>query len=249
MNLVEQGIAHHIGSDALTRLQQVRVGLAGAGGLGSNCAHALVRSGFNRFVLVDFDRVEPSNLNRQFFFPDQIGLPKVVALAANLLRINPDLDLELHEEPITPVNVNQLFKNCDTVVECVDDPSVKKLLTEAMIPTKSLFVAASGIAGCGDADRIQTRRIRDNFFLVGDEQTAACSDTPPLAPLVTLAAAKQADVVLHYFLHQQIEENRPDNPDGADTQGGHTGHSTGMHEQGAHTGAPLRNCIGQPLNR
>ncbi len=219
MNLMEQGITHHIGTAALTRLQQVRVGLAGAGGLGSNCAHALVRSGFKRFVLVDFDRVEPSNLNRQFFFPDQIGLPKVVALGANLLRINPDLELELHDKPITLHNVHQLFMNCDTVVECVDDPSVKKLLTEAMIPTKALFVAASGIAGCGDADRIQTRRLRDNFFLVGDGQTTACPDTPPLAPLVAVAAAKQADVVLHHFLHQQIDENRLVNPDGADTRG------------------------------
>jgi sulfur carrier protein ThiS adenylyltransferase len=94
MNITEQGIARHIGPEALARLQHVRVGLAGAGGLGSNCAQALVRSGFKRFVLVDFDRVEPSNLNRQFFFPDQVGLPKVVALGANLLRINPDLDLE-----------------------------------------------------------------------------------------------------------------------------------------------------------
>lgn len=201
MNILEQGIAHHIGADALTRLQQVRVGLAGAGGLGSNCAQVLVRSGFKRFVLVDFDRVEASNLNRQFFFPDQIGQPKVVALAANLLRINPGLELELHESTVTPENVRPLFAECDAVLECVDDPSVKKLLAEAIIPTKALIVAASGIAGCGDADRIQTRRLRDNFFLVGDERTAACSETPPLAPLVALAAAKQADVVLHHFLH------------------------------------------------
>ncbi|WP_051822496.1 sulfur carrier protein ThiS adenylyltransferase ThiF [Desulfonatronum thiodismutans] len=203
MNIIEQGIAHHIGPEALARLQRVRVGLAGAGGLGSNCAHALVRSGFKRFVLVDFDRVEPSNLNRQFFFPDQVGLPKVVALAANLLCINPDLELELLESRIMEDNVQGLFAGCDAVLECVDDPSVKKLLAEAMLPTSALFVAASGIAGCGNADRIRTRRLRANFFLVGDEQTAACSDTPPLAPLVAVAAAKQADVVLHHFLHLQ----------------------------------------------
>jgi len=201
MNITEQGIAHHIGQVALARLQQARIGIAGAGGLGSNCAHILVRAGFRRFVLVDFDRVEASNLNRQFFFPDQVGLPKVEALAANLLRINPDLELELHETAITSENVRPLFAGCDGVLECVDDPSVKKLLAEAMVPSAALFVAASGIAGCGDADRIQTRRLRDNFFLVGDELTAACPGTPPLAPLVALAAAKQADVVLHHFLH------------------------------------------------
>ncbi|WP_045218136.1 sulfur carrier protein ThiS adenylyltransferase ThiF [Desulfonatronum thioautotrophicum] len=220
MNITEQGIARHIGPETLVRLQQVRIGLAGAGGLGSNCAQALVRSGFKRFVLVDFDRVEPSNLNRQFFFPDQVGLPKVVALGANLLRINPDLELKLHETAITLDNVHPFFAGCDAMLECVDDPAVKKLLAEAMLPTATLFVAASGIAGCGNTDRIRTRRLRSNFFLVGDEQTTACSDTPPLAPLVTLAAAKQADVVLHHFLHQ--------------------------HEQGAHAGAPLRKCIDRP---
>lgn len=206
MNIMEQGIARHVGPRVLLRLQQVRIGLAGAGGLGSNCAQTLVRSGFRRFVLVDFDRVEASNLNRQFFFPDQVGLPKVAALAANLSRINPGLELKLHETAITPENVRPLFAGCDAVLECVDDASVKKLLAEAMLPAVPLFVAASGIAGCGDADRIQTRRLRDNFFLVGDGKTAACRDTPPLAPLVALAAAKQADVVLHFFLHQRIHE-------------------------------------------
>jgi sulfur carrier protein ThiS adenylyltransferase len=209
MNLLEQGISHHIGPEALARLQRVRIGLAGAGGLGSNCAQALVRSGFKRLVLADFDRVDPSNLNRQFFFPDQIGLPKVVALGANLLRINPDLELELHETAITPDTVHPLFAGCAAVLECVDDPTVKKLLAEAMVPTKVLFVAASGIAGCGDADRIRTRRLRNNFFLVGDEQSTACPDTPPLAPLVAVAAAKQADVVLHHFLHTATQGNTP----------------------------------------
>jgi sulfur carrier protein ThiS adenylyltransferase len=200
MNIIEQGIARHIGTDALARLQVVRIGIAGAGGLGSNCAHFLVRAGFKRFVLVDFDRVEASNLNRQFFFPDQIGLPKVQALAANLLRINPDLELVLLAMRICKENAPDLFASCDTVVECVDNPLVKKLLAEAVVPTNRFFVAASGLAGCGDADRIRTRTIQPRFVLIGDEHTAACCATPPLAPLVALAAAKQADAVLAFYL-------------------------------------------------
>ncbi len=203
MNITEQGIAHHIGPEILARLQQVRIGIAGVGGLGSNCAHALVRAGFRRFVLVDHDRVEPSNLNRQFFFPDQLGLPKVVALAANLFRINPGLELTLHEQRIASGKIRRLFAGCDAVLECVDDPCMKKQLAEAMVPTAALFVAASGISGCGDADRIRTRRLRVNFFLVGDEQWTAGPEIPPLAPVVVLAAMKQADVVLHHFLHLQ----------------------------------------------
>lgn len=200
MNVTEYGIAAHLGDEKLARLQQVWVGLAGAGGLGSNCAHSLVRAGFKRLVLADFDRVEASNLNRQFFFPDQIGLPKVVALAANLLRINPDLELILHETAITTHNVHDLFAPCAAVVECLDDPRAKKLLAEAMIPAKELFVAASGIAGCGSPGRIQIRTVRPNFLLVGDECSEACPETPPLAPIVSLAAAMQADAVLAWFV-------------------------------------------------
>lgn len=200
MNVTEQGVAWHIGEKNLARLQQVRIGIAGAGGLGSNCAHFLVRCGFKRFMLVDFDHIEPSNLNRQFFFLDQVGQAKVQALAANLMRINPDLDMSLHQIRITPDNLPVLFAGCDAVVECVDDPAVKKLLAEAFASGDLLFVAASGIAGCGDADRIKTRIVRPNFILVGDEQSQACAAVPPLAPIVALAAAKQADAVLTHFL-------------------------------------------------
>ncbi|GAB6060432.1 sulfur carrier protein ThiS adenylyltransferase ThiF [Desulfonatronum parangueonense] len=200
MNITEQGIASHIGAQALDRLQQARIGLAGAGGLGSNCAHFLVRAGFKRFVLVDFDRVEASNLNRQFFFPDQIGRPKVAALTANLLRINPDLEIHPYETKISSRNVRELFASCTTVVECVDDPTIKKLLAESMIPTKKLFVAASGVAGYGNPDRIRTREVRPGFLLVGDETSICCPATPPQAPIVALSAARQADAVLAWHL-------------------------------------------------
>ncbi|SDB28591.1 sulfur carrier protein ThiS adenylyltransferase [Desulfonatronum thiosulfatophilum] len=200
MNFTEQGIAGHIGTQALERLQQARIGLAGAGGLGSNCAHFLVRAGFKRFVLVDFDRVEASNLNRQFFFPDQIGQPKVAALAANLLRINPNLELDLFETRITGRNVHELFARCTAVAECVDDPGAKKLLAESMVPVKELFVAASGVAGYGDPDRIRTRMVRPGFLLVGDETSTCCLTNLPQAPIVALAAARQADAILTWHL-------------------------------------------------
>lgn len=200
MNKVEEGIAAHIGEDRLARLQRVKIGMAGCGGLGSNCAMHLVRSGFTRFVLVDFDRVEFSNLNRQAFFSAQVGEFKAEALAANMRAVNPDLELEIYVERIDVARVKRLFGECDAVVEALDRAVAKKRLVEALLPLGRLVVTASGIGGCGDGDALVTRRIRDNFYLIGDGTTECNLDTPPLSPRVGIAAAKQADVILSHFL-------------------------------------------------
>ena len=201
LSAFEQGVARYIGAENLRRLQAMKIGIAGAGGLGSNCAQLLVRSGFRRFLLVDFDRVEPSNLNRQFFFPPQVGMPKVEALRDNLLSINPDLELEVRVVRAAPATVCDMFLSCDAVVECFDDPEAKKMLVEVMLTLGKFVVAASGIAGCGDADAVATHRLGERFYVVGDMTTEACDETPPLAPRVALAAAKQADIVLEHFLN------------------------------------------------
>jgi sulfur carrier protein ThiS adenylyltransferase len=197
---VEQGIAAHIGEDNLARLQSVTIGIAGCGGLGSNCAMHLVRSGFTRFVLVDFDRVEFSNLNRQAFFRDQEGQYKAEALAVNMRAVNPDLDLDIYVERVDVARVKRLFGDCDAVVEAFDRAAAKKRLVEALLPLGRLVVSASGIGGCGDGDALATRKVRDNFYLIGDGVTECSLDTPPLSPRVGIAAAKQADVILAHFL-------------------------------------------------
>ncbi|MGE4421086.1 MAG: sulfur carrier protein ThiS adenylyltransferase ThiF [Pseudodesulfovibrio sp.] len=200
MNKVEEGIAAHIGEERLARLQGVKIGIAGCGGLGSNCAMHLVRSGFTRFTLVDFDRVEFSNLNRQAFFNDQVGQYKAEALAANMRAVNPDLDLDIYVERVDVARVKKLFGDCDAVVEAFDRAAAKKRLVEALLPLGRLVVSASGIGGCGDGDALVTRRVRDNFYLIGDGVTECSLDTPPLSPRVGIAAAKQADVILAHFL-------------------------------------------------
>lgn len=200
MNRVEEGIAVHIGEERLARLQRARIGIAGCGGLGSNCAMHLVRSGFTRFVLVDFDRVEFSNLNRQAFFSLQVGEFKAEALAANMRAVNPELELEIYVERVDVARVKRLFVDCDAVVEAFDRAAAKKRLVEALLPLGCLVVSASGIGGCGDGDALVTRKVRDNFYLIGDGATECNLDTPPLSPRVGIAAAKQADVVLAHFL-------------------------------------------------
>lgn len=200
MNRVEQGLAAHLGGERLAFLQTVKVGMGGAGGLGSNCAMHLVRSGFKRFVLVDFDRVDFSNLNRQAYAEAQVGEFKVEALAANMRAVNPDVELDVRIEKADGPRMAQLFADCDVVVEAFDSPEAKTTLVETMLPSDKLVVSASGIGGCGDCDAVVTRRVRENFYLIGDGRTECLGATPPLSPRVGVAAAKQADVVLDHFL-------------------------------------------------
>lgn len=180
------------------RLAAVRIGIAGAGGLGSNIVHALVRAGVTRLIIADFDVVAPANLNRQFFFADQVGQPKVEALAANLRRINPDLDLTLHRCRIDAGNARTLFAGCTVLVEAFDRAESKALLVETMHGSVPCIVAGSGLAGYGNSEDITVRRLR-GLTVVGD----GCSDVaerPPLAPRVMVAAAKMADEVLAHIL-------------------------------------------------
>ncbi|MGW8195144.1 MAG: sulfur carrier protein ThiS adenylyltransferase ThiF [Desulforhopalus sp.] len=173
----------------------MNIGIAGAGGIGSNVAVNLVRSGITTIHLVDFDRVEPSNLNRQFYFADQVGRKKVDMLALNLQRINPELSLTTACTRITPNNIEDLFSCCDIIVEGLDGEADKKLLLESFCRNKSLVVSACGIAG-DDLGRICTRKI-GNSYVVGDF-TSDCQDLPLFAHKVLTVAAKMSEIILQH---------------------------------------------------
>ncbi len=200
MNEFEKGLLRYFDEDALRRIRRVKVGIAGAGGLGSNCAACLVRSGFNRLRIIDFDKVESSNLNRQFFFIDQIGLLKVEALRTNLLRVNPALEIEAEAVYLRSPGLEEAFSDCDAVVEAVDTFGLKRDLAEAYADSGKFYVSASGLAGWGNSDAIVTRRIKATFHLVGDLATESSQATPPCAPRVCVTAAKQADLILAWAL-------------------------------------------------
>jgi len=194
------GLHSHFTNDQIRRLGSVCVGLAGAGGLGSNAAAHLVRSGIGRLVVADFDHVAPSNLNRQFYFIDQVGMKKVTALAANLKRINPDLKLQAEAIRLDAGNVGRAFENCHIIVEALDRARDKKMMADAFMADPRLLVSASGIGGWGESDRIRTRRVREAFYLVGDGHSEVCEAMPPTSAIVGIAAAKQADVVIEAIL-------------------------------------------------
>lgn len=208
MNSFEKALADYISEENLLKLQGVRIGIAGAGGLGSNCAFNLVRSGFKNFKIVDFDVVEYSNLDRQFYFLDQIGVPKVEALRQNLLRINPGLELEMLQQKISEDNVEVCFSDCDVVVEAFDKVMYKRLIVEKYFKSGKLLVSASGLAGWGKSDDITVREVHSKFYLIGDNTSEVTADMPPISPRVNVAAAKQADVILDWVLRNREAERR-----------------------------------------
>jgi len=133
MNSLIESLRNTLGEERLSSLAGAKIGIGGAGGLGSNAAMHLVRSGCKNLTIVDFDRIEPSNLNRQFYFADQVGRLKVEALAENLTRINPELKLTITTQRITKENVEILFADCDLWIEAFDRAEVKKVFVEAAL--------------------------------------------------------------------------------------------------------------------
>lgn len=185
------------------RVKTATVGVMGLGGLGSTVAIALARIGVGRLLLADYDVVDPTNLNRQQYFIDQVGLPKTEALKANLARINPYVAVETRQERLTGDRIAQVFSRVDVLAECFDDPEMKAIgLRTALTCLQGTgYVGASGVAGCGSNDAIVTRRLYPGVYMVGDGETAAQPGQGLMAPRVGIAAHHQANQVLRILLY------------------------------------------------
>lgn len=148
------------------------IGIAGCGGIGSNVAKHLVRSGYRDFVLVDFDKLEESNLNRQFFFKKQIAMKKIQALAENLKQINPDLNLRLVDKCLDKTNILETFADCEIIIEGLDDKEIKAEFFEKVqeLTSMKLYVGANGIAG-DNPELVKIQRLNEKCFFCGDFQS------------------------------------------------------------------------------
>jgi sulfur carrier protein ThiS adenylyltransferase len=187
------------------KIKKAVVGIAGLGGLGSTVAIALARVGVGKLILVDFDVVEPSNLNRQQYFLHQIGKPKVEALQTILSQITPTLSVRCYNERLGWENVERIFRDAQVVVEAFDRAEEKAMLINAVsqkMPDKYV-VAASGVAGFGDNNEIQTVRFSPKIFIIGDQKTAAQPGVGLMAPRVGIAAHHQANTVLRILLGEE----------------------------------------------
>jgi sulfur carrier protein ThiS adenylyltransferase len=187
------------------KIRKSVVGIAGLGGLGSAIAVALARVGVGRLILVDFDVVEPSNLNRQQYFVLQIGMPKVEALQKNIAAINPYVRVQTYQEKLDRNNGERIFEEAEVVVEAFDRAEEKAMLINIVsekMPDKYI-VAASGVAGYGDSNEIKTVRFSSKIFIVGDQKTPAQPGMGLMAPRVGIVAHHQANTVLRILLGEE----------------------------------------------
>jgi sulfur carrier protein ThiS adenylyltransferase len=181
------------------------VGIAGAGGLGSNCAVALARVGVGKIIIADFDVVVESNLNRQYFFYDQLGMKKVEALKINLERINPQVQVVPIDEKLTAHSIAMNYGECDVIVEAFDKAEMKQMIMEATnlyFPNTPL-VCAMGLAGFGNTNQMRVHEFSKTLYVCGDLENEVSETNPPIAPKVCIAANMQADVVLSILLTKQ----------------------------------------------
>ncbi|HOK26988.1 MAG TPA: sulfur carrier protein ThiS adenylyltransferase ThiF [Bacteroidales bacterium] len=186
-------------------LKKFRVGIAGAGGLGSNCAMLLARAGVGTLVICDFDTVERSNLNRQFYFLHQCGMKKTEALKENLKMIDEDINVIARDIKLDRENIPEVFAGCDVIVEAFDRAEMKEMIIEAVQTDMSgvPLIVASGLAGWGRNDSIRSRKIDDNLYVCGDESQEVSEDNPPLAPRVVIVAAMQANFVVEILMNRK----------------------------------------------
>ena len=192
------------GKKIQSNFESATVAICGLGGLGSNIAFALARAGIGKLILIDFDSVDITNLHRQQYKANQIGMSKTQALKENLFEIAPYATIETYSVRISENNAKVLLEKADVICEAFDDAESKAMLVNLVLekmPEKYL-VAASGMAGFGSASAIQTRRLSKRFYICGDGTSDVQSEGSLVASRVMLCAAHQAHTVLRILTEQ-----------------------------------------------
>ena len=184
------------------KFSKAHVAVAGLGGLGSNIAVMLARSGVGHLFLVDFDTVDVTNLNRQMYMIPHLGRPKAEALPDILCQINPYLKYESVCTKVTPENIKELFEGYPIVCEAFDRPDQKAMLVRELLSqfSETIVVSGNGMAGFGDTNNIQTKQMMKRLYVCGDQKTDVGNGTGLMAPRVAACAAHQANKVLQLIL-------------------------------------------------
>lgn len=188
-----------------TKLRNARVAVAGLGGLGSNIAVMLARSGIGELLLVDFDTVDVTNLNRQMYLIPQLGKPKAEALPEILYQINPYLTYRSVCIKVTPDNVKELFSEYPIVCEAFDKPDQKAMLVRELLMQcpKTIVVSGNGMAGYADANEIRTCQVMKRLYVCGDQSTDVGNGIGLIAPRVAVCAAHEANKVMQLIMQTE----------------------------------------------
>ena len=201
---MEKALEERHGRERQEKISAACVAVCGLGGLGSNVAISLARAGVGKLILIDFDRVDVTNLHRQQYKACQVGMYKSEALAENLREIAPYVQTESHVLRITEENAEALLRAADVVCEAFDDAQSKAMLVNLVLekmPEKYL-VAASGMAGFGSANAIRTRRVTKRFYLCGDESSDVAEGIGLVSSRVMVCAAHEAHAILRILIEE-----------------------------------------------
>lgn len=206
MELKEEDLFKRNVKDISKKLKKTRVCILGLGGLGSNVAVLLTRSGIGYLKLVDFDIVEASNLNRQQYRISHIGIKKTEAMKSIIREINPFVEVDILDIKVDRENIYSIVGDIEIVVEAFDRAETKAMTLEELLTDKNkIVVSASGMAGLGSANEIVTRKIKDNFYLIGDNYSDYEEYSGIMSTRVMICAAHQANMVLRLILEEKGE--------------------------------------------
>ncbi len=184
------------------KLKNAYIGIAGLGGLGSNIAASLARMGIGKLLLVDYDLVEPSNLNRQHYFIKNIGMKKTEALEKILKEINPYVKVKTKNIFLEKNNIKTIFEKVDIIIEAFDNPESKAEIVNVVLKDMTqIIIASSGVAGYYSCNLIKTKKINDRFYLIGDEFSEAKPGCGLMSPRVSVAANHQANLAINIILN------------------------------------------------
>lgn len=206
MDLKEEDLFKRNVKGIAKKLKKAKVCILGLGGLGSNIAVLLARSGIGYLKLIDFDVVEASNLNRQQYRISHIGIKKTEAIKTIIKEINPFVEIDTLDIKVDRENILSVVEDIEIVVEAFDRAETKAMAIEELLTNKNkIVISASGMAGLGSANEIITRKIRDNFYLIGDSYSDYEEYSGIMSTRVMLCAAHQANVVLRLILGEENE--------------------------------------------
>lgn len=200
-----QALEKHHGANRQRKYRNASVAICGLGGLGSNIAISLARAGIGRLHLIDFDKVDLSNLNRQQYTVSQLGMYKTEALRDTLRQIAPYLEIVIDTVRITPDNLKELLKEEDIICEAFDRADQKAMLVNCVLEElgDKYLVSGSGMAGFSSVNRIKTRKVTERFYLCGDEVSDVSDGIGLVSSRVLVCAAHQAHMILRLLAGEQ----------------------------------------------
>lgn len=192
------------GKELQSKFAKATVAICGLGGLGSNIAISLARAGIGKLIIIDFDKIDITNLNRQQYTVSQLGMYKSEALKENLKAIAPYVEIISYNECITVENIEKLLIDADVICEAFDVAEQKAMLVNAVLEkfSEKYLVSGSGMAGMKSANIIKTKKITKNFYLCGDEVSDVNDGIGLMSSRVMICAAHQAHMVLRILANK-----------------------------------------------